>query len=162
MKKIFWLILVVIDILLIWSLVSPRGVIAPSSSVSFLDKDITYQYINEYRQSKGLNPLVESSLCEYAKERSEEIITDWSHDQWVEDGIGNIKRYSSVCPECENMAENLAREAIHNEELMDAWKSSPGHNGALLDPKWEIMCMGITWKNEISYIALEFGDIDGK
>ena len=140
----------------------PSRVVAPDSKGTFINKNIIYGMINEYRAENNVSPMQESSLCEYAKERSEEIVTDWSHDQWVEDGINNVKRYSLVCPECENMGENLGKEAFYNEELLLAWKNSPLHNKALLDPKYDIMCVETTWDGDISYTALEFGDIDGK
>lgn len=138
-------------------LLFPKIVSAPNMGDSPLDKKTMYILINQYRAENNILPVQEGILCDYAKERSQEITTDWSHDQFVED---SDLRYSVVCPECENMAENLANNAMYNKQLLESWKKSPGHNRALLDPKWEVMCLETTWKDGVPYVALEFGDIE--
>lgn len=161
MKIIKWLLIIGLNIFLGLSLLFPSRVESPTFKDSPLDKESMYFYINEYRAQNDLPPLsTENFYCEYAKERSEEIITDWSHDQWVADGVDNIKRYNTICPECEFMGENIAYGATMNIQLLTAWKNSPLHNEALLDKRYDIMCLETTWNNGVPYTVLEFGDIE--
>jgi len=162
MKILKWIFIIGLNIYLVVSFIAPIRVVAPDSKGTLLDKNIIYEMINEYRVTNNLPILIESTLCDYAQERSNEIITDWSHKQFRKDGSEG-KLFSTVCPHCHYVGENLAQGQLYNEQLILDWKNSPEHNKNLLDPDWEIMCVAISWRMNIPYTALEFGgDIDGK
>lgn len=129
---------------------------------SLINKETMYILINNYRVENSVNILEESSFCNYAKERSIEIATDWSHTQFLQDSSLDGKFYTIVCPECRSNGENIANGQFTNKQLFNEWKNSPKHNENLLDPDWEIICLETTWRNGVAFTALEFGDVDGK
>lgn len=124
-----------------------------------LSAEAVFSMVNFYRNEKQIKPLIwDNRLCEYGKIRIPQIVLDWSHSGFLYDG-GLEDEY---CPECENFAENLARNQKTNPQIIQDWKNSPGHNGALLNSKWDIACIVIEVKGGRSFTVLEFGDIDGK
>lgn len=78
----------------------------------------TYAVIfNEYRQSKGLPPLVfTDDLNKIAAQRVEEIKKDFGHKS-------QLNSY---------LAENIAKGISDNGDALDIWKNSPPHNKNLL------------------------------
>lgn len=160
-NKILWFLTIGLVIFLTTSMCFPKKVAAPSiSDNDYLDSQIIYKMINQYRTINGIAPINEISLCDYAKKRSEQIISDWSHKQYKIDSLDGGIFYKEVCPKCKNSGENLSRIIVKNKELMLAWENSPTHNENLLDQRWDTMCIGTSWNNNIPYVALEFGDIN--
>lgn len=118
-----------------------------------------FNLVNQYRGKLGLPPVKEDlRFCEYAKERSQEISTDWSHDQFLVDGEIDGKKYTEVCPECETTGENLGRETNFTEErVLQAWINSPGHRSLLENTTYDIGCVGIY---QDTWVVLEFGNLE--
>lgn len=110
--------------------------------------------VDDYRINKGFKPLPEDPrLCKLAEERVEEIITDWSHN-------GYTRRtpilFSSYCPECSRIGENLARGYTTPEDTLTAWLNSPLHR-ANLDQDYNMGCLRYRISNGEVFIAHIFG-----
>jgi len=73
-----------------------------------MDGGRLFNLVNGYRTRNGLSELLwYHPLCNYAKERSEEVKADWSHKGYREQAEGG-GIYSKWCPECLRTGENLA------------------------------------------------------
>ncbi len=79
---------------------------------------------NQYRQSKGLTPLVfNKDLNRIATLRLDEIKKDFSHNS--KGGYNN------------HLAENIVMGVSNNQEALECWQDSPGHNANMLDASYK-------------------------
>ena len=90
--------------------------------------------VNTYRLEKGLEPLEQSiMLCGLAYVRSQQIQTDWSHNQFYKE-IQKVQVGG-------RFHENLAR-FYTPDEVVPAWKlSKAGHNEAMLVDDMKYGCV---------------------
>lgn len=87
-----------------------------------------YIYIfNNYRVDNGLNKLIFSDdLNRIAQLRLEELYSDYSHNS-----AGNYNKH---------LAENIAWISfggLSNEDALDMWRNSPGHNANMLNSSYK-------------------------
>ena len=157
MKILKWTLLIGLNIFLILSLILPYKVVAPAPIIPPLTAEQVFTMANQYRIENGLVPVVEDSrMCEYANVRAKQIRTDWSHS-----GFRNDNRLrDELCSDCTFFGENLAHFYNTSTEVVDGWKNSDGHNKNMLNPRWDIGCIVIEFKNGTSYVAQEFAVLD--
>lgn len=157
MNKIKWIILIGLNVFLLLSLMLPNKVVAPAPIIPPLAAEQVFVMANQYRIENGLVPVVEDSrMCKYAEIRAKQIMVDWSHSGFSNDGGLEDK----MCPECTFFGENLAQYYKTSTEVMIGWKNSNGHNKNILNPRWDIGCIVVDFKNGVSYVAQEFADLD--
>lgn len=117
----------------------------PLRSSPFID------LVNRYRSGHGLPAIVvNGGLCRLARERLEEVKTDWSHD-----GFNNRNLYT-YCPECTAIGENLARDFDNLENVILMWNRSPSHRKLLLS-NYRFGCSAQATVNGMLMVVLELG-----
>jgi len=96
----------------------------------------TFELVNDYRENKGLNRLIENEgLCQLARIRAIEAQISWGH--YGPNSILNQATGESYCPDCGGLGENLARDFNTPQATLGAWIDSPAHK--------EILEGGYTW-----------------
>lgn len=119
---------------------------APKAPEYSINSDVLTTLVNKWRASERLPEYkTDQSLCEYAQVRSEQIITEWNHDQFHKD-----KCSKADYPTC---GENLAGKARTESDILLAWLLSPTHKDNLKDGDFTNMCIRCT----SGYCAQEFG-----
>lgn len=115
--------------------------LTPTPEVNAKAESILLDVINTYRQSKGKSLVsADVNTCALAEKRLGEIVTDFSHNQFLDHSSITIGGY---------WYENLARYA-NDTNVVGAWIASPTHNANLLaDVKY--MCI----RASNGYYALE-------
>lgn len=86
--------------------------------------------INQERASRGLPPLeVKANLNAIAEARSEEIVTDFSHESaaGLIDGLG----------------ENISMGRVTAQAFVNGWMNSEGHRGNILNEEYDYMGIGV-------------------
>ena len=86
--------------------------------------------INQERASRGLPPLeVKVNLNAIAEARSEEIVTDFSHESaaGLIDGLG----------------ENISMGRVTAQAFVNGWMNSEGHRGNILNEEYDYMGIGV-------------------
>lgn len=84
--------------------------------------------INSYRLAKGLEVFeTDPTVCDFAKTRVQELVSDFSHLGFDERRSSNNLPYSSYSKVAENIAD-----AGSIDKVMDLWKNSEGHNKNML------------------------------
>ncbi|MFM9272893.1 CAP domain-containing protein [Pseudarthrobacter sp. NKDBFgelt] len=118
---------------------APEALIPDSNAAAILT---VFNRINEYRASKGLNPVkYNSTVAALAQEWSDSIATReviehrasfWTDQRALSpnNGAGEV------------IAIRTDRDAAL---LVEWWKGSPGHNAMLLDPRFNVMGAGISF-----------------
>lgn len=116
-----------------------RALVADSNAAAILT---VFTKINEYRASRGLNPLkYNATVAGLAQEWSNSIasreVIEHRANFWTDpralkpnNGAGEV------------IAIRTDRDAS---QLVEWWKGSPGHNAMLLDPRFNVMGAGITY-----------------
>ncbi|MBA2694107.1 MAG: CAP domain-containing protein [Rubrobacter sp.] len=105
------------------------------------------ELINEYRAQNGAGPLALSDDLTVASERHNEDMAEFSF--FAHDTVGS-SRYPAGSQPWDRMAaegydyntfkgENLAVGYETAEEVFQAWKDSPSHNAAMLDPNYKVV-----------------------
>jgi len=98
-----------------------------------------FNLVNEYRARNGLKQLVVySPLCEFAKIRAEQIKNDWSHSGY-DQAAGQGALFSTVCPNCRRVGENLAKDYPTEETVLEAWTVASIHKSNL-EGDWDWGC----------------------
>ncbi|QHK22356.1 hypothetical protein GU243_14940 [Pseudarthrobacter psychrotolerans] len=102
--------------------------------------------INEYRVSKGLAPVkYHPTVASMAQEWSDNIATreviEHRASFWTDPRALNPDNGAG-----EVIAIRTDRDAA---QLVEWWKSSPGHNAMLLDPRFNVMGAGISYTNSL-------------
>jgi uncharacterized protein YkwD len=102
-----------------------------SSSDQLLDA------VNAYRKERSKDSLITNgNLCKFARERSEEIVDDFSHngfEQKVKDNSLDYLDYSSI-------AENIWQgKPFEIDRVIDGWDGSRAHKETMLD-NWKYGC----------------------
>lgn len=83
-----------------------------------------FDALQEYRLNNNLSSYTKSNeLCYIAAERSYEVQTDWTHNQFM----GNTKKYFQLLPKFQELGENLSYDLNEPKLLVDAWFASPKH-----------------------------------
>ncbi len=118
---------------------APEALIPDSNAAAILT---VFNRINEYRASKGLNPVkYNATVAALAQEWSDSIATReviehrasfWTDQRALSpnNGAGEV------------IAIRTDRDAAL---LVEWWKGSPGHNAMLLDPRFNVMGAGISF-----------------
>lgn len=95
-----------------------------------LDEDKLFELTQKLRTEKGLNSYVKSVVtCGIASLRSEEVLSDYSHEGFLSKSQDWMKKYN-----VEELAENLARNNQSEDATILAWLSSPKHKENILKP----------------------------
>lgn len=92
--------------------------------------DEIVRLINQERTSRGLPPLeVKVNLNAIAEARSEEIVTDFSHESaaGLIDGLG----------------ENISMGRVTAQAFVNGWMNSEGHRGNILNEEYDYMGIGV-------------------
>jgi uncharacterized protein YkwD len=101
--------------------------------------------VNAYRKEKGLKALAQhAALCTLATDRSRQITTDWSHNNFED----SAKR---LCPECISVGENLAKDYGSPFDIVQAWAQSPEHK-RIMEADWDWGCSATYNGNYTSFI----------
>ncbi|MEV7636657.1 CAP domain-containing protein [Pseudarthrobacter enclensis] len=146
------------------TLVSPEALVKDSNTAAILT---VFNKINEYRASKGLNPVkYNSTVAGMAQEWSDSIasreVIEHRASFWTDpralspnNGAGEV------------IAIRTDRDAA---QLVEWWKGSPGHNAMLIDPRFNVMGAGISYTNStyqiwgvvnfFGYTTLPAGTVD--
>lgn len=113
-----------------------------------LNPSVLLSDVNSYRTDHQLTPLAESSiLCDLSQVRSQQVVTDWSHN-----GVKLLWKaqpYVSI----PYGGENLARDYSTNQDILSAWIASPEHKVNLDNPHYTQACVAING----SYVVMEYG-----
>ncbi|WP_461172935.1 CAP domain-containing protein [Arthrobacter sp. Z1-9] len=143
---------------------APEALIPDSNAAAVLT---VFNRINEYRASRGLNPVkYHPRVAGLAQEWSDSIasreVIEHRASFWTDtramtpnNGAGEV------------IAIRTDRDAA---QLVEWWKGSPGHNAMLLDPRFNVMGAGITYTdrtykiwgvvNFFGYTTLPAGTLD--
>jgi hypothetical protein len=121
--------------------------------------------INEYRQQNGLQPLRVSRALETAAQlHSEDMALHDYYSHTSLDGRTFIDRirqagYTYNTP----LGENIAAAIPSAQYVFEAWKSSPPHNAAMLNPKFKVIGIGAAYNASAYfryYWTADFGGYD--
>ena len=107
--------------------------------------------VNEYRTKNGLKQLViYSPLCEFARIRSEQVQSDWPHNGY-DQAAGQGTLFSTICPNCIKVGENLAKDYPNEEAILQAWIFSAYHKDNL-DGDWDWGCAVCSANNYATFL----------
>jgi uncharacterized protein YkwD len=121
------------------ALPAPEALVPDSNTAAILT---VFNKINEYRSSKGLAPVkYHATVAGMAQEWSNNIATreviEHRTSFWTDPRALNPNNGAG-----EVIAVRWDRDAA---QLVEWWKTSPGHNAMLLDPRFNVMGAGITY-----------------
>lgn len=143
---------------------SPEALVRDDNSAAVLT---VFNRINEYRKSKGLNPVKYNyTVASLAQEWSDNIasrqVIEHRASFWTDPRALNPNNGAG-----EVIAIRTDRDAAM---LVEWWKGSPGHNAMLLDPRFNVMGAGISYTdstykiwgvvNFFGYTTLPAGTVD--
>lgn len=124
--KLFGVILLISNILIgitLYPAIFQKKQIVASpvvETIHEIDSNKLQSLVNQWRKTNDYPQYIKSpGLCNYARERLEEIKTDWSHDQFMSDSCN--KTPFNYC------GENLSRGYLYEEQTLQAWLDSPTH-----------------------------------
>ena len=134
MKNLVYLLVFIISALIpsyLWIAALPEAPLVAEPTPRPTPKSISEakleDLVHEWRVENGYTELIHNEyLCAYAKERVEEVKTDWSHDQFMEDKCSKVPFY--WC------GENLAMGYLDEEFALRAWLNSPTHKENIEKP----------------------------
>ncbi|TQJ68384.1 uncharacterized protein YkwD [Arthrobacter sp. SLBN-100] len=123
------------------ALAAPEALVPDSNAGAILT---VFNRINEYRVSKGLNPVkYHPTVAGLAQEWSDSIasreVIEHRASFWTDPRAMNPNNGAG-----EVIAIRTDRDAA---QLVEWWKSSTGHNALLLDPRFNVMGAGISYTN---------------
>ncbi|WP_159829574.1 CAP domain-containing protein [Arthrobacter sp. 9AX] len=123
------------------ALAAPEALVPDSNAAAVLT---VFTKINEYRVSKGLNPVkYHPTVAALAQEWSDNIasreVIEHRASFWTDSRAMNPNNGAG-----EVIAIRTDRDAA---QLVEWWKGSPGHNAMLLDPRFNVMGAGISYTN---------------
>jgi uncharacterized protein YkwD len=123
------------------ALAAPEALVPDSNAAAILT---VFNRINEYRASKGLNPVkYHPTVAGLAQEWSDSIasrdVIEHRASFWTDPRAMNPNNGAG-----EVIAIRTDRDAA---QLVEWWKSSTGHNAMLLDPRFNVMGAGISYTN---------------
>ncbi|MFM9107489.1 MAG: CAP domain-containing protein, partial [Chloroflexota bacterium] len=99
--------------------------------------------INEYRAQNGLGSLViQDELGAAADFHSQDMATNDYFDHYLSDGSGPGDNIAAFGYSGDTWGENIAAGMATASEALVAWKNSPGHNAAMLDPDYSEIGIG--------------------
>ncbi|WP_370455876.1 CAP domain-containing protein [Pseudarthrobacter sp. B4EP4b] len=146
------------------TLPAPEALVADNNAAAVLT---VFNRINEYRVSKGLNPVkYHPTVAGLAQEWSDSIaareVIEHRANFWTDSRAMNPNNGAG-----EVIAIRTDRDAA---QLVEWWKGSPGHNAMLLDPRFNVMGAGISYTNStyqiwgvvnfFGYTTLPAGTVD--
>ncbi|MEK7186104.1 MAG: CAP domain-containing protein, partial [Patescibacteria group bacterium] len=108
------------------------------------------QLINNYRQSLGIQPLIEDQiLITLACWKAEDMATNnyFSHTNLNGQSMFPMMHSLGMSNE-ESLGEIIGKYAPNSEIILQAWKNSPGHNAIITNPKYTRI--GIGWAKSAS------------
>ena len=127
------------------------GPLAPGTEALVPDNNsaailTVFTKINEYRASKGLAPVkYHPTVASLAQEWSDNIasreVIEHRASFWTDPRALNPNNGAG-----EVIAIRTDRDAA---QLVEWWKGSPGHNAMLLDPRFNVMGIGISYTNSL-------------
>lgn len=126
-----------------------------STSAAVYDHDAyveeVFELVNKERKRKKRGALeLDPDLCDYADERAEELVTDFSHDEFkenAEDILGDDER-----------GENIAKQCKTPSVVVNAWKNSKGHYKNMMIKKYTRTGIGIYNADGILYWVQVFAE----
>ncbi len=118
---------------------APEALISESNAAAVLT---VFNKINEYRRSRGLNPVkYNATVAGLAQEWSDSIasreVIEHRANFWTDPRALNPNNGAG-----EVIAIRTDRDAAL---LVEWWKGSPGHNAMLLDPRFNVMGAGVSY-----------------
>lgn len=105
-------------------------------------------YVNQYRENAGLNPLQLSSELSYAASiRTKEITAVFDHKR------PNGTDCFTILPKGEYsyLGENIACNYPTSAAVVQGWMDSPGHRANILDPKFQEMGIAVYCNPQLEY-----------
>lgn len=126
------------------------GVLAaqPAQAVSYSAEEVAFaQLLNNYRVSKGLQPLLVSDRLSDACDKHSSDMAKYrffSHttvkSDWFAPGSSPWDRMAACGYNYNtNKAENIAAGQATAAAVFDSWKNSPGHNTNMLSPNYKVV-----------------------
>lgn len=98
----------------------------PQVAPAQIDEDKLWTVVNEWKyEEDGYSFSKNANLCEYADIRAKQIKTDWSHEG-VKDFYPLIYSHGF-----HNAGENLGRDIVREDYLLNSWLNSPTHRANL-------------------------------
>ena len=114
------------------------------------------EQLNAYRAQNGLAPLaISPNLSRAAAFITEDMAAKGYFNHFEPSGRSPFQRAVDCGYPSQNIGENLAN-SFSSSGAMALWKSSPGHNAAMLMSKWKVVGIGQAG----GYWALVFGVAD--
>lgn len=123
---------------------------------SFSEKTL-WGILNEHRVKLSLPELrIDDRLCKYALRRAKETEADWSHNAYVDN---RNFFYENVCQECSGAGENLAKDYLYENEIVNGWLKSDAHR-RLIEGDFNIGCISAYLGPEGKvFVAMEVGKV---
>ncbi|WP_307072330.1 CAP domain-containing protein [Arthrobacter pascens] len=118
---------------------APEALLSDSNAAAILT---VFNKINEYRASRGLAPVkyhatVAGMAQEWTKNIASREVIEHRSSFWTDPRAMNPTNGAG-----EVIAVRWDRDAA---QLVEWWKTSPGHNAMLIDPRFNVMGIGITY-----------------
>ncbi|MGQ9479256.1 MAG: CAP domain-containing protein [Thermoproteota archaeon] len=109
--------------------------------------------INQYRQQNGLQPLsVSNALTIAAQDHSEDMANRNYFSHTTPEGktfVDRIREAGYTYNTC--LGENIAAGYPTAQNVFEAWKNSPGHNGNMLNPCFKAIGIGLAYNPSSTY-----------
>lgn len=129
------------------------GVASADATASYDPEELRFlRLINDYRQENGLEPLLLSDTLSVSSERHSEDMGEYgffAHNtaasSYYEAGAAPWDRMAEEGYDYNTFSgENIAAGFETADEAFEAWRSSPSHNQAMLDPNYQVIGVGRT------------------
>lgn len=135
---------------------SASGQSEQGAELAGVSSDEILRLINEYRASRGLQPIVRNDrFCEFANSRAKAASKNWSQAAITEN---KDYIFRAVCLKCKKIGEILARNVSDPQNVLDEWLNSDKERTTLEHP-YNIGCVGgFSPDQQTAYIAFELGE----
>ena len=142
---------VVLTLILVAGVAS--GVASADATASYDPEELkVLRLINDYRQENGLEPLLISDTLSVSSERHSEDMGEYA---FFAHNTATSSYYEAGAAPWDRMAEegydyntysgeNIAAGFETADEAFEAWRNSPSHNHAMLDPNYKVVGIGRT------------------
>lgn len=114
------------------------------------------KYTNEIRNNVGVNAVtIDSALTEAAMQRAAELVVFFNHTRpdGLNSGLSLVKATSK--------AENIASGQVNARDVVDAWRTSPGHYANMTASNYSSIGVGCAYYNGTYYWCQLFANSKG-
>jgi uncharacterized protein YkwD len=131
---------------------SPEGVQANKVTASRFEPASAQKLINDYRQRKGLKPLVlNAKLAAAARAHCEDLAKHDRISHYGSDGTDPWARVTRTGYPARLAAENVGTGQLSIEEVFEGWRKSPDHDANLLLADAREMGVALIYRPETEF-----------